>query len=386
MDWKRDNIKAPFPGLPKPEARVMLQSASFSVAGEKADRLLGDYNRHLVSDLGMMSRREIKKKDIVDLRPLFDLKSIPDWQAPDPRLDISDRLYVVQDYYYCYIPCFEEGVYHVNAGRYIYWKIKDVDLACHKMTLFLQDFVYYSEGSGWQPGVYGDVAWTFGDPDSERHGAFLEHRAMSCDYSAAPDAVTDYVKMYGLIDVRKLDWSKQDVADWEGLIVAYARKGCAMMKEKTGGHNLDSLAAMFIGYTVKTNRILSEHKSAGKSKPASDQEHKEYAEAKKAAAASNAEKPLKERRIRTIGPISVTSRERPKPGRRAAANYKKAAWETRGHLRTLRSGRKVFVKKSIHRRKALLDQNTAGAEPEKTPLTVRILPQEQPARDDKEGT
>lgn len=371
--WK-NGLRDAMP-VPEPDNRMLLQAASFSVAGETADRLLKDYNRHLVDDLGMMSRREIKKKDIVDLRPVLDIKNIPDWQAPSPGLDFQDKLYTVQDYYYCYIPCFEEGVYHVNAGRYIYWKVTDMDLANHRMMLWLQDFVYYSEGSGWQPGVHGNVAWRFGDPEDEAMGAFAEKRAMKCEYAAIPDAITDYVKMYGLIDVRTLGWPKKDVKAWEDLVVAYARKGCALMKEKTGSHNLDSLAAMFTSYTVKTNRILSEHKAAGKSKPASKEEHEKYL-AKKKQAGAPPEKPAKERRVRNIGPISVTSKSRPKPGRRAVADYKKAAWETRGHIRKLKSGKKVWVKKSVHRRKALLGKDTAAAPPETAPVTIRILPQD----------
>lgn len=366
------------PRMPGPENKMLLQAASFSIAGQKADKLLKEYNRHLMGDLGMMSRREIKKKDIVDLRPILDLKDIPDWQAPDPSLSFADKLYSVQDYYYCYIPCFEEGVYHVNAGRYIYWKVVDMDLANHRMMLWLQDFVYYAEGSGWQPGVYGTVAWKFAEPESEKNAALAERRPMRCGYAATDGAVTDYVKLYRLLDLESLRWPAADIADWDRLVLAYARKGCAMMKEKTGKNNLESLAAMFTSYTVKTNKILSEHKAAGKSRPASDAEHEEYVEAKKRQAKTGAapEKPIKERRIRVIGPLSVTSKAKPKPGRRAMANYKKASWETRGHLRTLRSGKKIFVKKSIHRRKALLSPETAGDMPEKTPVTVRIMPQD----------
>lgn len=374
--------------LPQPDHQMLLQSASFSIAGGVADRLLRDYNDRLVSDLGMMSRREVKKKDIVDLRPLFDLRHIPDWQAPDPKLDFQDKMYIATDYYYCCIPCFEEGVYHVNAGRYIYWRVKDMDLANHRMMLWLQDFVYYSEGCGWQPGVHGTVAWKFGDPGDEMRTSLLAGKPMQCGYASLPDAVTDYVQMYGLLDVKKLGWSKKDIESWHDLVISNAKKGCELMHKKTGSHNLDSLAAIFTSYTIKTNRILSEHKAASKSEPASKSEHQEYLEAKREekAMAKKPNKPVQERRIRTIGNIRITSRSKPKPGRRAVANYTKAAWTTRGHLRTLKSGKKVYVRESVHRRKALLDAETASQEPVKTPLTIRLeKPKEKPEGSDQQN-
>lgn len=360
----------------QPSNKMLLQAASFGMDGNMAARLLKDYNEKLISGLGMMARRDVKSKDIVDLRPLFDLKGIPGWQAPDPKLDFQDRIYVVEDYYYCYIPCFEEGVYHVNSDRYIYWRMTGLDTANHKLAVYLQDFVYYAEGCGWQPGVYGNVSWKFGDPDAERQEAFTGHRKMACEYEAAPDAVSDYVKLYRLLDARSMPWSKQDRKAWENVVIANAREGCRIMSDRTGLDNLGSLAAIFMSYTVKTNRILSQHKAAGRSRPVSDREHEAYL-AEKRSAHENGAPVQKERRIRTVGAISITSRERPKPGRRAMANYTKASWETRGHIRTLRSGKKIWVKKSVHKRKALADKNPDGQAPGSTPLTIRIMPQDQ---------
>ncbi len=379
----RPGLEVRIPGLPgtipglEVKGRLKIQSSSFNIYGGIAAPLIHEYNRHLVEDLGMMRRRDVKKKDIVDLRPILRRNGIENWEAPDPALTMDEKLHTVDDYYYCYIPCFEEGVYLVNDNRYIYWKMTDLDLAGHRMMLWLQDFVFYDgEGSGWQPGVYGNVAWRFGDPEDEMSDALAGKRRMKCEYAATEDAVTDYVKLYRLIDVKKdLGWTGAKLDDWEGWVMDYAKQSCEAMLRKTGQHNLDCLAAMFTSYTVKVNKILSDHKNARKSRPVSDKEHELFITEKKEAAEKGGAKP-KERRIRTIGPISVTSKEAPRPGRRAAANYKKTAWETRGHIRTLRSGKKVPVRKSIHRRKALLTPENAGIMPEKTPVTVRILPQD----------
>lgn len=382
-------VRIPGPGTPVPDlevkGQIKLQSSSFSIAGGIAADLIREYNQHLVDDLGMMRRRDLKKKDIVDLRQILDRKGLENWQAPDPKLDMAEKLYTVDDYYYCYIPCFEEGAYQVNDSRYIYWKMTDLDLANHRMMLWLQDFVYYDgQGSGWQPGVYGNVAWRFGDPEDEMSEVLASRRRLKCEYAATEDAVTDYVKLYRLLDVEKdLRWGGEKLSDWNAWVMRYAQQSCATMLAKTGQHNLDCLAAMFTSYTVKVNKILSDHKNARKSAPVSRKEHEAFVTEKKSAAEKGEPKP-KERRIRIIGPISVTSKETPKPGRRAIANYKKASWETRGHIRTLKSGKKVRVKKSVHRRKALLTAENAGDVPEATPVTVRIMPQDR-KQDEKEG-
>lgn len=406
MQWN-GNLKILRPGMPGPatqwplamkgpdgnalpfdtglelKGQLKIQPASFNISGGRAGRMIREYNQHLIDDLGMMRRRDIRKKDIVDLRPVLDRKGIESWQAPDPKLTMDEKLYTVDDYYYCYVPCFEEGAYQVNDHRYIYWKITDLDLGAHRMIVWLQDFVYYDgEGSGWQPGVHGNVAWRFGDPDDEANGALAERRRMKCEYAATENSVTDYVQLYRLLDVKSFGWNRNELADWENWVMKYAAKSCADMKAKTGQHNLDCLAAMFTSYTVKTNKILSDHKNARKSRPVSQSEHEAFIAEKKAAAEKGEPKP-KERRIQVIGPISVTSATRPKPGRRAIANYTKASWTTRGHMRTLPSGKKVPVRKSIHRRKALLTPENAGDMPEATPVTIRIMPQEKPEK--KEG-
>lgn len=237
------------------------------------------------------------------------------------------------------------------------------------MAVHLQDFIYYD--AGWQPGVYGDVSFQFADPDSEILRAVQEKRAFCCRWKELPGSVSDYGQLYRLLDIEQFHWPKNERSVWYSTVLKHADAGRNGVEEKSGNSNLGNLAAMFLNFTAKTNRILSEHKSAVRSRPASAQEHENYLAEKKAA--PDPKLVQKERRIRVIGNIQVVSRSKPKPGRRALANYTKIAWNTRSHFRKLKSGKKVFVSSSVHRRKALQTPENQNIMPDDTPLTIKLV-------------
>lgn len=358
--------------------RMLLQPSSVAVVSEGLDELLRDYNQALVSDLGWMSRRDIKKQDMVDVRPILDIQKLEGWQAPNPKTNPEDTAYAVDGYWYCYIPCFSEGVLHVNSGRYIWWKIEDLDFEKHRMAVWLQDFIYYDMGGGWQPGVRGLVCWKFQDPEDIT--GYMEDglpKRLRVEFAAVPEqSVTSYTEIYKLIDIRKFHWSQDKLKIWNEVLLVNAQKGVETMLARTGMHNLDNLAGMFTTYMLKVNRILDANKKAMKSRPVSDSEHETYLKDRKESKAKG-EKPKPERRVRNVGPIVITSRVRPKPNGRSVADYKKPAWKTRKHLRTLPSGKKTWVKASIHRRKALLTPENANLIPDDpAPVTIRIRSQD----------
>ena len=370
------------PGASKPKSLkvgfIQAQGSAFVQMDGPHSQLIRDYNLKLIERYGYLTRRELRKKDIIDLRPILDTKNTPDWMAPHIKQTHEDNMYCIDEYYYAFIPCFEEGAYYVNSQRYIYWKIVDLDLTKHRMLLWLQDYVFYTEGCGWQPGVCGIVGWQFADPETEQQNALAEHRRMKCEFGHGdnPGDVPTYGVMYRLLDpVKDMGWNKSQIKDWNNLVISYADSTEKAMLARTKYDNLNSLAHMFTTYTIKTNRILSEHRKAAKaSKQVSDSEHREYLAEKekvKAEQGPDAAKKVKERRIRTIGEIVITSRVTPKPGRRALANYKLASWKARGHIRTLKSGKRIYIKASTRYRKALKDK--IGVQPAPlTPMTVII--------------
>lgn len=370
-------VRQPVPAGMAPIGRAIVQPSAFTMAGEQANRLLAQYNKMLIERFGYMDYRALSKKDTVDVRPILDTAGLEGWEAPQPRQTFEDRLYCIEDYYYAFVPCFEEGVYRVNDCRYIYWKIQDLDLERHRMLLWLQDYTAYRDGCGWQPGVCGTVGWRFADPEYEKSAAISEQRRMKCEvgHGDNPGDVPDYGTMYALLDpVKDLHWGADDQACWEVLVRSFAASAGKAMLKHSGKDNLDSLAYMFTTYTCKVNRILEEHRKAARaSRRVSAAEHAAYvAEKEKVLAEQGPEaaKAIKERRVRTIGEITITSRTAPKRGR-AKADYKKASWTTRAHMRTLRSGKKVYIRSHANRRKALADTGVPDT-PKAAPLTLVI--------------
>lgn len=362
--------------------RLLLQPASVGMTGKGIDECLRDYNDALIKKMHWMTRREVKQKDVIDIRPILNRQNAESWMAPSPGASDDDIIYGVTDYWYCYVPCFEEGVLHVNDCRYIWWRVEDLDFDNNRMAVRLQDFIYYADGGGWQPGVTGLVCWRFEDPDTV-HAGFdpesdpkLLHPPVK--FAAVPeDSIPDYIAMYKLVDINTLGWNAAKKKIWRDTIMANAVTGCERMKKQTGMHNLDNLAGMFTSYMLRINKILDLNKKAKcASRAVSKESHTEYLAEKKKAKSEN-RKLEPERRIMNVGPIVITSRLKPKPGGRAVADYKKLAWKTRGHMRTLKSGKRVWVRESVHRRKALMTPENMNAVPENaTPLTLRIQSQD----------
>lgn len=94
--------------------------------------LLREYNDALLCAGIAMSRAEIKTKNRIDLRGLCTYekyKGKADEKNRIPDIDgkrlMSEFLY--SNYWYCYIPCFSEGVLQLNTDRYVYWKVAKVD-------------------------------------------------------------------------------------------------------------------------------------------------------------------------------------------------------------------------------------------------------------------
>lgn len=357
-----DNITQQ-PDAQKRRVAVAMQSDStLHITGPSIDKLLMEYNQALVDNGFALSRRELRKKDMIDARALFDIKKLERWQTPEAGLTDEDRAYMAEDYWYAFIPCFEEGVLQINGDRYIYWRITEISTETSRMVLYLHDYVYYDE-TGWQPGVSGTVAWKFNPTWAES----LTKQLPWTEYSII-DGELNYEGVYRILDPKTaLRWDQKQIAMWNDTIVDYATQSAKNMWEKFHKSNMDYLASLFASYICKVNHVIAANK-VQKSRVVPS-EHADHVKAVKAAKASGQKPPL-ERRIRVIGGISITSARIPRTGRKnVMANYKIPAWTTRGHLRTLKSGKKVFVRQSVHHRKALKQPDAA---PVQTPLTIKF--------------
>lgn len=366
------------PGTPGMRMDPLLAAAAPGPDSEMA-RMLRQYSNRLIDDFGAMTRRELRFKDIVDMRGIVDTAKIRPDAMDYLEISVDDVAYGAEEYPYCFIPCFEEGVFHMNRDRYIYWRIEEVDPGAGYLRAFLRDYSYYHEVSLWESGVHGAVEWRFVDPseiEKENTPYLVKTAALVAAQwkvpgKVLPGGISGYDQLYKLVTPKEMGWNPRQAQLWASIIMhGYQEKQAAM--RRTGMDSLQTLSMLFLRYVLRCNRILADDKAARSSRRASDADHRGYLEAK-AAAKRNGTPPPKERRIRTVGAISVTSELPPRPGRRAMANYTKAAWGVRAHMRTLKSGKKVWVRKSVHKRKVLAGKTDAPGQPETTPVTLRMV-------------
>lgn len=91
---------------------------------------LRQYYDKLISSGVMFKRSDLKKMNMIDLRDICTYNrhyKNPDLDSCIPDVSgsrITDD-FLWNNFWYCYIPCFNEGVLQLNKARYLYWKIKN---------------------------------------------------------------------------------------------------------------------------------------------------------------------------------------------------------------------------------------------------------------------
>lgn len=311
--------------------------------------IIRQYNQKLIEIGYGLSRKELKKKDFIDLRPIF-RKS--DTTIEIPRVD-KDYIKDYNDWcdltmhhsFYNSIPCFQEGVYQINRDRYIYWNIKDLNIEKQEMTVFIMD--YMACPTFWEPGVSGTVQMK------------MEENADSGTFSIDEENMCLFSKIYQMIPYTELHWNKSEIQVWESIIVKFAIKAEKKLN-KAETNNVAELYKLFVTYTNLFNYFLAKNKpKAIRTK----QKHK----TPEIQTATTAPQPKK--LTRTIGIISVKSEKPPKlPTEKTLVKYKVASWKTRGFIRHLKSGKTIYIKESIHHRKCL---NETESNPPQTVIKIK---------------
>lgn len=302
---------------------------------ERLPELLKQYNDALVKHNMCFSEKELLSKNRIDVRNLC-LKTEKPHEIPDilkHSLTDDETTFLKNNDFYALIPCYEEGVLQVNTNRYIYFKTIDLDASNDNVTLYLQDYI--KDNGIYRVGISTVVDNNFAD-------------------TGVINSV-QYHDLYKMIPVKTFNWSEVDRLIWQINI-----NRSKLFFEKLAAKNIDgtiNLVTVFFKAITKTNYELNLHKPS-RGKKENNQTNK-----RTIIADTTANQP--EKLIRTVGPIMFKSEKPPrKPSEETLIHYRLASWKTRGHLRTYKNGKTVYVKESVHKRKCLQD-----TEP-KTPQTI----------------
>lgn len=313
--------------------------------------LLREYNDALLCAGIAMSRAEIKTKNRIDLRGLCTYekyKGKADEKNRIPDIDgkrlMSEFLY--SNYWYCYIPCFSEGVLQLNTDRYVYWKVAKVDTTENAMDVFICD--YNRIGGVWQMGVSTDVHYRFWDADKVRERYTVDtvrYVTVSGGVNVQLDNCREYSKIYRLLPMDSFSWSEKEREIWNKFI-ANAEADEKQNLSLKGSNSCYELSKIFTHFVMLSNQELwlNKPKAVRSGRSTSETVRKTKVGERKDV----------KKIVRTVGGIKMTSPKPPRlPSADSVIHYKTAVWTARGGVRRMKNGKLVPFKESVRHRKCL---------------------------------
>lgn len=313
----------------------------------RRQELVRRYHDALVENGYGIPKETLKSKDLIDMRAVKKADSPSDF----PKLPLNDSPdyldYVrTENMFYRAIPCFQEGVIRANNARYIHFRVERLEMDSFTITLFLQD--YMTAIGVWTPGVSGRVTLRF-TPDTRE-----------VTLTTDPESKFLYSRIYRHLDYKAMFRNSRDIEIWEKIVQSYADRTEQAMEQRDTD-NLIELAKIFCQYVSLMNFYLLRNRpkiAPGQKKKAAPKPGTQNTPGREPGAETAVPK-QPERLVRTIGMISVQSAKVPRAiTERNPPAYKIASWKTRGFQRRLKSGKVVWVKESVHHRKALKPDGT----------------------------
>lgn len=311
--------------------RICDADSAVSLFLERLPGLLEAYNKSLAKNELGMSETELLSLNKIDLRNICPAPNKKKCEIPDilaAPLSDEESQFASDNQMFSQIPCYDKGVLQINKYRYIYYEILNLDLKDKTIKIFIQD--YFKDNNIWQVGIAMTIDSDFNDIKSSN--------------------IVTYPMIYRALSPDNFNWSEIDKLIWK-INIENAEK-LQKTIEQRGYDMARSLTITFIKAVVKANYMLSLYKpSRGK------RANKTKSTKRTIVIDTNAQQPAK--LIRTVGPITFQSEKPPKqPTDDTVIHYRTASWTTRGHTRTYKNGKTVYVKESIHKRKCLQNEDT----------------------------
>lgn len=332
-----------------PNKSILKKSINDQIQDEMDIRseVLREYNDNLVQRGIAMTRKDLKQKNIIDLREICtynkqtgvdDKNKIPDISGKN----ITDE-FLYNNYWYAYIPCFNEGVLQLNASRYFYWKIRELNTTNRTMQIYVCD--YSRINNIWQMGTHIDVTYHFESEEKLKGCSMIIARFLIPKmFHAEINASKSYVEIYKMIPLDNFYWNERKKKVWDR-VISYSLSVRNQLK-RHGTDEGSELLKSFTHFILLANQELYYNKPK-----ASRSENKVR---RNIEVIGNA---TPRKLIRTVGRTKMTSEKSPKlPTKESVIHYKTAVWTARGGVRRMKNGKLVPFKESVHHRKCLLEQ------------------------------
>lgn len=326
-------------------------------------RMFGQYFNRLMAMPEYKSGAELDAMDRIDLT---DLHLGEEELKDEYQKNLEQYLDNLDNLVYASVPCFKEGVVQVSASRRTYFKVLEVDPDAHIIRIYLRDYMKHSwpeeagpiDSTWWDIGTGGEYLFAPG------HLTYHEQRA-GLDLIMSQCKLEEFIDLYTKISPKALGWNAEDVRLWEKLLLQNAVDQYHRFLYRRQKPTVN-LLEQFNSFIVTSNLFLSKYKPVLEKTPKEtpDEPKDPASQTKKTIVTPSA------KRVRTVGTIRFLSEKAPKRATEATVrHWHIASWPTRGHMRTLRSGKQVYVQPSIHHRKALEGKKN---KPEVTQSIIRI--------------
>lgn len=304
---------------------------------ERLHGMIREYNRAMVDQNKCFSRRQLKSMDLIDMRNLLMEKgqTLKPYEMPSVDRTEKEIQYIRQNYWFGCIPCFETGVIQVNSACYLFYKILEINVEEYNYTVHIESYTYTE--AGWEPGIGVNCRYIFDTRPEETR----------CSIKSTIEASTGYADRYRTIDPESIGWNKNEIRIWNEFLTSISDLNERLEHEKR--HLGESVATIFINLIPKINAALNTERPKTEPKGTKQTSTKKNTEIKEE---YNAPK----KRVRIVGSIRIKSEKTPKePKLKNVVHYKTAAWKTRGHVRTYKNGKTVYIRETVHRRKCMED-------------------------------
>lgn len=303
------------------------ESSLFSgpnVLEQKEMDLINRYFKFLIEKGNMLTRKEVKEIDTIDVTMLINPDGVNSGgDLPSYHMAEDEEEYI-KSHPYCMVPPLTRGVIKVNSGRYLIFDVVDLNVDEHSYELYLEDYGKDKQVWVMNSSTVAVLKWT-------------EGTIQILDEAYAPLS-----EIFSLMSPLKMNFSEDDKLFWNKVIIPNVMLLDQMDEDDGKPHVVNN----YIWCIVKTNMEL------GKSKLHTKRSSGNKANSTIEVSVEKRKKQL----IRNVGEsgISIRSVDIPREANyERIIRYKVASWNTRGHERKLKSGKIVYVKPSVHHRKAL---------------------------------
>ena len=316
-------------------AENMLQENQSNPA-ESMEKILRDYNNKLIENGYGMSRDELTKMNLFDIRSIMN-ETDNNYSLSTVKITNEINEWSDNVEWYQTLPCFTDGVVQFNTDRYIQYNVESLNVEKRNFVLNLKDYLQ-TDADIWEIGTQMSVLVN------------CENESFDANVIVDNDhPYYGYPQLYKLIPIKTMkNWTLQDRKNWN-IIVKYAEN----FQKSTPAETQKALFLTFIQAIIVINYYLSLNKP---SRPVIPRHNKRVVTKEISTAPDKSES---EKVIRKVGIIKIQSAKPPKiVTKDTVIHYKTTSWTRRATIRTLKSGKKVFVKASTCYRQCLKDKNT----------------------------